>query len=184
MLTKKSKVPPKVKILIDARLYGPKHTGNGRYTENLVNNLIKIDQKNNYLILLKKDDFDTLKFPVNWTKILADFKHYSFEEQFKLPLLLMKYKPDIVHFPHFNVPLFYFGKYVVTIHDLIMHRFKGGEATARTFPIYQIWRLGYYVAFTKAVYGSVKIIVPSNTVRDELTSFYGIKKEKVEVIYE
>ncbi|MDP3918258.1 MAG: glycosyltransferase [Candidatus Woesebacteria bacterium] len=173
-----------MEILIDARLYGPKHTGNGRYTENLINNLIKIDQKNNYFVLLKKEDFDILKFPKNFKKVLADFKHYTFKEQFKLPFIINKVKPDVVHFPHFNVPLFYFGKYIVTIHDLIMHKFRGGEATTRNFPVYQIWRLGYHIAFAKAVYGSIKIIVPSNAVKNELINYYKIKKEKVEVTYE
>ncbi len=173
-----------MKILIDARLYGPKHTGNGRYTMNLVENLTKIDAENNYIILLRKEDFQNLKFPSNWEKVLADFKHYSFEEQFKLPFLIQKYNPDLVHFPHFNVPLLYFGKYIVTIHDLIMHKFSGGEATTRQFPLYQIWRLGYYIAFAKAVYGSVKIIVPSNAVKKGVLDYYKISENKVEVIYE
>ncbi|HET7098910.1 MAG TPA: glycosyltransferase [Patescibacteria group bacterium] len=173
-----------MKIIIDARLYGSKNTGNGRYTENLVENLTKIDSKNSYIIFLRKDDFNSLKLPSNWQKVLADFKYYSFEEQFKLPFLISKYKPDIVHFPHFNVPVFYRGKYIVTIHDLIMHKFTGGEATTRPFPLYQIWRLGYYIAFAKAVFGSVKIIVPSSAVKNEVVNYYKIDPKKVEVTYE
>lgn len=173
-----------MRIVIDARLYGPKDTGIGRYTEKLVENLCQIDSKNEYLILLRKGDYDLLNFPNNWTKVLADFKHYSFEEQFKMPVLLYKLKPDLVHFPHFNVPILYFGKYVVTIHDLIMHKFTDGTATTRKFPIYQIWRLGYHIAFAKAVYGSKKIIVPSNAVKNEIINFYKINPKKVEVTYE
>ncbi len=173
-----------MKILIDARLYGPKDTGIGRYTQKLVENLVKIDPTNQYLILLRQSDYMSLKFPKNWTKVLADFKHYSFKEQFKMPILLFKLKADLVHFPHFNVPLFFFGKYIVTIHDLIMHKFKNGSATTRKFPIYQIWRLGYHITFAKAVYGSTKIIVPSNAVKEEVINYYKIKKEKVEVTYD
>lgn len=173
-----------MKILIDARLYGSKNTGNGRYTENLVENLSKIDSKNSYIILLRKDDFASLVLPSNWQKILADFKHYTFEEQFKLPSLISKYRPDVVHFPHFNVPVLYFGKYIVTIHDLIMHKFTGGEATTRPFPLYQIWRLGYYIAFAKAIYGSVKIIVPSGAVKNEVVSYYKVRPKKIEITYE
>ncbi len=173
-----------MKIVIDARLYGPKDTGIGRYTQKLVENLIKIDSKNEYLILLRKGDYDLLKFPKNWTKVLADFKHYTFEEQFKMPLLLMKLKAELVHFPHFNIPILYFGKYIVTIHDLIMHKFTDGTATTRKFPIYQIWRMGYHIAFAKAVYGSRKIIVPSNAIKDEVVQFYKINPKKVEVTYE
>lgn len=172
-----------MKILIDARLFGPIHTGNGRYTSELVTNLAKLDQKNQYFLLLRKDSMD-ITLPSNFTKILADFKHYTFTEQFKLPFILYKLRPDVVHFPHFNVPLFYFGKFVVTIHDLIMHKFVSGAATTRKFPKYQIWRLGYHIAFIKAIYGSTKIIVPSNFVKDELIRFYKISPRKVEVTYE
>ena len=115
-----------MRVIIDARLYGPKHTGNGRYTQNLIKELNKVDTKNKYYVLLRKENYDKLTFSQNFTKILADFKHYSFEEQFKLPFVLNKVKPDLVHFPHFNIPLFYFGKYIVTIHDLIMHKFTSG----------------------------------------------------------
>lgn len=173
-----------MKILIDARLYGPNHTGNGRYTMNLIKNLEEIDSKNEYIVLLRKDNFESEKFPSNFTKVLADFSHYSFSEQFKLPLIIWKFKPDIVHFPHFNVPLIYFGKYIVTIHDLIMHKYVGGEATTRPFIVHKIWRIGYHLTFMKAVFGSYKIITPSNSVKNELLEFYKIKSDKVEVIYE
>ncbi len=173
-----------MKILIDARLYGPEHTGNGRYTMNLIQSLSKIDKVNSYIVLLKKEKINEVNLPDNWTKVEANFKHYTFTEQVKLPFLISKYKPDICHFPHFNVPIFYFGKYIVTIHDLIMHKSRGGEATTRSFPIYQLWRLGYYISFAKAVYGSTKIIVPTNYVKDDLCSYYNIDKSKVNVAYE
>ena len=173
-----------MKILIDARLFGPEHTGNGRYTMNLIDNLVKVDTKNDYIVLLRRDNYDKSSFPQNWKKVVADFKHYSFSEQFKLPFLISKYKPDVVHFPHFNVPLFYFGKYIVTIHDLIMHKFTGGEATTRRFPVYQIWRLGYHIAFLKAIFGSVKIIVPSQTVKNEVIEYYKVDPKKIVVTYE
>jgi glycosyltransferase involved in cell wall biosynthesis len=165
-------------------MYGPEHTGNGVYTMNLVQNLVKIDKKNEYIILLRKDRFESLSFPSNWQKVEADFRHYTFAEQIRLPFIISKFNPDVVHFPHFNVPLFYFGKYVVTVHDLIMHKFKGGEATTRPFPIYQIWRLGYHIAFAKAVYGAAKIIAPSNSVKSDVLGFYKINPNKIEVIYE
>ncbi|KKP48365.1 MAG: hypothetical protein UR39_C0001G0160 [Candidatus Woesebacteria bacterium GW2011_GWA1_33_30] len=173
-----------MRILIDARLYGPKNTGNGRYTKELVENLAKIDSRNDYIILLRKNNFNEVKLPDNFKKVLADFKHYSFEEQFKLPFLINKFKPNLVHFPHFNVPILYFGKFVVTIHDLIMHKFTGGEATTRKFPVYQVWRLGYYVTFIKSVFGSIKIIVPSKTVKNEIVDYYDIDPKKIEVTYE
>lgn len=173
-----------MKILIDARLWGPKNTGNGRYTKELVENLAKIDLRNEYIIFLRKDGYEEVVLPSNFQKVLVDIKHYSITEQIRLPFLILRYKPDLVHFPHFNVPIFYFGKFIVTIHDLIMHKFAGGEATTRKFPIYQIWRVGYYISFIKAIFGSVKIIVPSFAVKKEITDYYNIREDKIEVTYE
>ncbi|MFC1710110.1 glycosyltransferase family 4 protein [Patescibacteria group bacterium] len=172
------------KILIDARLYGLENAGLGRYTMNLVDNLSELDKDNNYIILLRKKYFNRLKFPNNWKKIEADFNHYTFAEQFKLPFILYKEKPDLVHFPHFNVPVLYFGKFIVTIHDLLMHHFTGGEVTTLPKPLYLIRKLGYKIAFYKATKFSKNIITPSNVIKDEIIETYKIKRDKIIVTYE
>jgi glycosyltransferase involved in cell wall biosynthesis len=116
--------------------------------------------------------------------VKAEFNHYTFSEQLKLPLIIRSYRPDIVHFPFFNVPILFFGKFVVTIHDMTMHRFSGGEATTRGFFKYLIWRLGYHMTFLKAVYSSTKIIVPSEFVKSDIATYYKIDKKKIAVTYE
>ena len=47
-----------MKIGIDARFFGAKDKGFGRYTENLIRNLEKIDSVNHYFIFLRKDSWD------------------------------------------------------------------------------------------------------------------------------
>lgn len=173
-----------MKILIDGRLYGPEHTGNGRYTMNLIQELAKFDKKNTYVVLLREKYFRTLKFPPNWKKVKADFKHYSIDEQIKLPFIVKKYKPDLAHFPHFNVPVFYFGKFVVTIHDMTMHTIKGKDATTRRPFFYRLWGLAYHLAFAKAIYASQKVIVPSQAVKSEILNYYKVKQDKIKVVYE
>jgi glycosyltransferase involved in cell wall biosynthesis len=173
-----------MRILIDARLYGLEHAGPGRYVKNLIDALMALDKENDYVLLLRRRHFGRLKCPKNFKKKLADFHHYTFREQFRLPGIIREEKPDLVHFPFFNVPILYFGKYVVTIHDLTMHKYKGGEATTRSLPRYILWRIGYYLAFLKAIYGSKKIIVPSKSVRKDIVSYYRVKKNKIVVSYE
>lgn len=173
-----------MKILIDGRFYGLENAGIGRYAINLVSELTKIDTKNKYAILLKKKYFDILRLPNNWIKVLADIGHYTFEEQIKLPGIIKSQNPDLVHFLHFNVPIFYRGRYVVTIHDLLMHSQKGLVATTLSAPIYMIKRLGYRTAFDSAVKNSASIIVPSRSVKDDVVNFYKISPEKVIVTYE
>lgn len=173
-----------MKIVIDARLYGLENAGLGRYTINLINELQKIDTANEYFILLRKKYFDQLNFGCNWKKVLVDIKHYSLDEQIKLSGIIYKLKPDLVHFLHFNVPYFYRGKYVVTIHDLLMHKQKGLEATTLTPSRYFLKRLGYKYIFGNAVKKALKVIVPSQAVKDEVCYYYKLNCEKVIVTYE
>jgi len=171
------------RILIDARLYGLENAGLGRYTMNLVDELAKLDQQNEYSVLLRKKYFNELKLPRNWQKVEADFRHYSLAEQLKLPKMIKGLKPDLVHFPHFNVPLNYQGRFVVTIHDLLMHWQKGKTAT--TLPIYKYFlkRAGYKTVFKKAI-SAEAIITPSQTVKEEILDYYKINPARVAVIYE
>ena len=165
-------------------MYGVEHTGIGRYVMELISNLTKIDKKNEYTLILRDKYFDRLSLPVNFKKLKGDFRQYSFAEQFSLLKILKDENPDLVHFPHFNVPILYKGRYIVTIHDLLMHKQKGFEATTLTPMVYLIKRLGYRTVFDRAVKKPIKIIVPSETVRKELVDYYYLDSEKVLVTYE
>lgn len=173
-----------MKILIDARLYGIENSGLGRYLIGLIDGLQNYDNKNNYVVLLRKKYFDSLFLNDNFKKVLLDIRHYSLAEQIFLPYIISKERPDLVHFPHFNIPFFYFGKFVVTIHDLLMHKQKGKESTTLPFVKYFLKRLFYKVVFSAAVSRSEKIIVPSNYVKSEMLKFYKINTKKIHVVYE
>ena len=173
-----------MKIVIDARLYGLEHAGLGRYAINLIEELKKIDRKNEYVILLRKKYFDRLKFPENWKKVLADFRHYTLTEQVRLPKILSDEKPDLVHFLHMNVPIFYKGKFVVTVHDLLMQKHRGSAATTLPFFAYFPKLAAAKLIFRHAVSAAEKIIVPSNAVKDEVVSFYHVDPGKITVTYE
>ena len=173
-----------MRIVIDARLYGLENAGLGRYTINLINGLQKLDRKNEYSVLLRKKYFNQLNLASNWKKIPVDINHYSLREQIELPKIIYGLKPDLVHFLHFNVPVFYRGKFIVTIHDLLMHKQRGLEATTLTPSRYFLKRLGYMFVFGNAVKKAVKVIVPSQAVKDEVCYYYKLSSEKVIVTYE
>src|SRR3989304_10007166 len=106
-------------IGIDARFVGPEGTGLGKYTEKLITNLALLDDKNKYYIFLRKQNWDFLhleKF-TNFEKVLADTPWYTLQEQIKLPKIYQNCNLDLLHVPHFNAPIFYKGKMIVTIHD-------------------------------------------------------------------
>lgn len=173
-----------MKILVDGRLYGLENAGLGRYLINLVKELGESDKKNEYTLLLRKKYFNNLTLPANWKKVLVDLQHYSFSEQIFLPGIITKEKPDIVHFPHFNVPVLYKGKFVVTIHDMLMHDFAGLSASTLPWPIYYFKQAVYKFIFRLAVSRSNKIIVPSNAFKEKLKKYYNLPNSKIETIYE
>ena len=172
-----------MKILLDARFYGLEHAGLGRYTMNLVQELAKQKTSNEYVILLRQRYFDELKLPKNWKKVKVNAKHYTIREQANLPLVIRKYKPDLVHFLHSNIPIFYRGKFIVTIHDMTMYN-QGIDATTLPLPIYLAKRIPFKMVFRKSVYESQTIITPSQAVKDELVERFKIHEEKVVVTYE
>ena len=151
---------------------------------NLIQELAKADKENKYFILLRKKYFNELSLPENFEKVLADFRHYSFREQIALSKIIREIAPDLVHFLHFNVPIFFRGRYLVTIHDIVMHRHWGRQATTLPLPLYLVKRLGYRLVFDRAVKKALKIIVPSDFVKKELVNFYKLDPKKLEVIYE
>lgn len=173
-----------MKILIDARLYGLEHAGIGRYVNNLVANLPLVDKKNKYTLILRDKYYKSKDIPISYNRIRGDFQHYSLKEQIFLPKIIKSEKNDLVHFPHFNVPLKINSPFVVTIHDMLMHRQKGFDATTLNPVLYTLKRLGYYRVFKKAIIKSSKIIVPSNVVKDELLNAYDIENNKIIVTYE
>lgn len=171
-----------MKIGIDSRMY--KESGVGRYIRNLLINLQKLDKNNQYFIFLLKDTYDTLEYHNNFTKVLASFHWYGVSEQIKFPKLLTKLNLDLMHFPHFNVPFFYQGKFVVTIHDLIHQHFQMRRATTLDPITYKIKQLGYKLVFKNAISKAVKILVPSNYVKGLLVRQWGINGNEVVVTHE
>ena len=171
-----------MRIVIDGRMY--QESGIGRYIRNLLDNLKKLDERSEYFILHIKSDYDRLVYHTNFHKVLADFRWYGIDEQIKIPRMLNKLKPDLVHFPHFNLPYFYGGKFVVTIHDLIHQHFRMDRATTLNPLTYKLKQLGYNKVFKNAIAKAVKILVPSSYVKNLLTQEWRIQNEKIVVTYE
>lgn len=174
-----------MKIGIDARFVGPQGTGLGKYTEKLILNLAKIDKKNDYTVFLKKENSKYLGISQkNFKEKIADVNWYSVEEQFKLPVIFAKENLDLLHVPHFNVPIFYKGDFIVTIHDLIHHHFKEQSVTTKNPFLFNIKRIGYKFVAKNAVKKSLKIITPSNFVKEEIIKYFDVDPGKIAVTYE
>jgi len=174
-------------IIIDARLYGPKHTGLGRYTKNLLVALTKLPD-------FKKYKFTLLIYPELETEIKGDLgknfeyfvthiRHYSIIEQILLPIILKYLQPDLVHFTHLDKPIFYTDTSVVTVHDLIRHFSKGSDTTTKNPLLYWPKYWGYLL-MTKIILLTSHIIVPSNFWRDYIIKKYNFNPNKIVTTYE
>lgn len=168
-----------MRIVIDGRMIN--ESGIGRYLRNLIFQLQHLDKTNEYFILLLKQNYDTSMYQSNFHKVLADFKWYTISEQLELPKRLNHLKPDLVHFPHFNILVFYNGKFVVTIHDLIHQHFSMKRATTREPLIYKLKQFGYKYVFQLAIKKSLKIFTPSNFVKEQLINQWRVDSRKIKV---
>jgi len=176
-----------MRIGIDARLFGPRTAGGGlgRYIQQLVTHLQQIDSENEYVLFLRKSNWDEFAEGPRFKKIMADYQWYSLEEQIKMPQKIKEAKVDLMHFPHFNVPLMVKEPFVVTIHDLILLEHPTTRATTLGPLKYKLKHAGYKRVIGHALKKSKAIIVPSNYIKESILKYFPkADPEKIKVIYE
>ena len=111
-----------MRIGIDCRMIGSNFTGIGHYIENLVKHLSQKNKHNKYILFMNNPEYSQFKIPnKNFQKLLVDSPIYSFKEQTTFAKILYQHKLDLVHFPHFNAPILYLKKNIVTIHDVTLN---------------------------------------------------------------
>jgi len=169
-----------MKIGIDARMYRSSVAGIGRYSQNLIKNLLEIDSKNEYVLFMTPADKDELKVKSGKLKVVeVNIPHYSIEEQVSLRNIIEKEKCDLVHFLNFNYPIRYRGKFIVTMHDLTLFFFP---QTARETS--WIKKLAFQKVMSDACRNSAKIIAVSKNTKKDIIKKFQVNDEKIKVIYE
>lgn len=171
-------------IGIDARLWGTGNTGIGRYIEELVKQLQLLDTQNQYVLFCRRKDLEAIPSVPGWKKVVADVPHYSFSEQINLVQIFLQENLDLLHTPHFNVPILYPRPFIITLHDILWHKSKGTHVTNLPSPLYWGKYAAYRVAVKTAVARAKRIIVPSHTVERDVIRFFPQAKQKLVVTYE
>ncbi|MBM2820659.1 MAG: group 1 glycosyl transferase [Candidatus Berkelbacteria bacterium] len=169
-----------MRIGIDARLYRSSAAGIGRYSQNLIKNLLAIDNENEYVLFMTPEDKKEFDLPNKNIKIIqVDIPHYSLAEQTKMVKIIEKEKCDLVHFLNFNYPVCYKGKFIVTIHDLTLLFYP--DAAKKTNFIKQS---AFRYVFKKACKNSSRIIAVSENTKKDIIKTFNIPEAKIKVIYE
>lgn len=159
-------------VAIDARMLSD--CGIGSYLRNLLENLAAVGNGLEFLVLLAGDNC-ALPMPSGRFRLIpARSPIYSLREQWEIARLARSV--PIFHAPHYNVPLLYRGKLLVTIHDLIhitdpnFRRSPASFAYAR--PMLKL-----------AVRAAEHIVAVSEFTRGQIVDAFQISSAKITVIH-
>jgi len=167
------------RILIDGRFVGIGESMT-RYCLEALSGILKLDDKNDYTLLIRPIGKKELKWYPEIEKApnlkieIKDIKHYSFGEQTQLLKYLNREKFDLVHFIQFNHPVRYRGKFIVTIHDLTLINHSGSNP---------IKRLAFLKVMRSAAKNSQKVISISKATENDIIYTLRIPKNKIRTIY-
>jgi len=167
-----SRDTPYSPVYIDCRQLGG--SGIGTYIENLIRQYETLSPDISFEYLAKQDQISTIKsFSQVRLKVYND-PIYSIVEQFKW---IPKINPfGLLHIPHYNAPLFYPGKLIVTVHDvchLAMKQFFPG----------MLKRIYSGPFLSRVLNKADRIITVSHFSKSEIIKYYQIPPEKITVIY-
>ena len=164
-----------MKIAIDARKLHD--FGIGTYIRNLLRHLSRIDRENEYVLLCHQSDMAVAgTLGENFRTVLEPAANYSVSEQFHIPLVLMREKPDVFHAPHYVLPVAVRSRSVVTIHDCIH----------LMFPQYLPNRAAYAYArgaMWSAARKSDRILTVSEASKRDILHFFNVPPDKIVVVY-
>lgn len=168
-----------MRIVIDARESG---SSTGRYIDKLVEGLHDLKPDHKIVLLTKPHRLEFLRTKAPKFKVVAcRYKEFSLGEQLGMRQQLQKLQPDLVHFGMTQQPIFYRGKTVTTVHDLITARFRNPAKNRLVFAVKQlVYRWVIKIAARK----SAVVITPTEFVRDDVARFAGINSRKITVTYE
>ncbi len=172
-----------MRVLIDARMMGALATrGIGRVVTNLVSAWKRYAPEDELTILSGQEP------PVpglRWIK--AHVPWYGPQEQTTWLFWLYRASRDVdwTLFPHWNVPIFYFKRYAVFLHDLILLNQPFSQKTSTRWFVwgwikFQVFR--YSLVWT--LWRAKLIFVPTQYVREDVIRRFSFLKRKLVVVGE
>jgi glycosyltransferase involved in cell wall biosynthesis len=164
-----------MRVAIDARKLHD--FGIGTYIRNLLRQLARIDHETEYVLLCGEADLGVAsQLGPNFRGVLEPSPNYSIREQFHVPWVLRRERPDLYHAPHYVLPAAVRCSSVVTIHDCIH----------LMFPQYLPNRAAYAYARAQmwtAAHRSDCILTVSDASKRDILHLFNIAPEKIVVVY-
>jgi glycosyltransferase involved in cell wall biosynthesis len=162
-----------MKIAFDLRRIG--NPGIGRYMKCLAESVITQAPEHEYLLILPPGRESMVNAPAA-EKIFPPGRYYSFREQIELPRILRRHEVDLLHSPHFLLPLLCPCPTVATIHDVIY------LACPQDLPS-SAGRLYYRTMMHACSRMATRIMTDSVHSRDEIVRYLRVDPKRIEVVY-
>jgi len=170
-----------MKIVVDARLILPRMTGIGRYLCGLGRGMPQLPGDDRFefwvqpglptdhpIWALAGDHLSLREVPI---------PHMSLRQQWALPAELLRHRPDLLHYPHFDLPWAVPGPVVATIYDLKY------IVQPAFFPHFgRIKRLLMLVMMAITVRRARRVIAVSESTRQDIIRYLRADPRKVAVI--
>lgn len=158
-----------LKIAIDATAIPPQRVGAGNYIFHLVQGLSRVDPENQYFVFAKPNHI------AEWNIQQPNFRFFASAsplrffrliwEQSVLPWLVQKHNVDVLHGPHYSLPLLNPGRSVVTFCDMIFFLYPELHSLSKRIFFQQMMRVSARRAD--------KIITISESTARDLLHFLG-----------
>jgi glycosyltransferase involved in cell wall biosynthesis len=159
--------PPAHNIIFDARMYH--HSGIGSYIRNLVGQYVQQGISRDMVLLGDRD------IPDHGLKTRhCHYKIYGLAEQTILPFSVRA--ASLFHAPHYNAPVLFPGKLVVTIHDLIHLNFYN-QLPTMLHKLYAKIMMGIVVNRADA------IMTDSDWTRNDILRRWPQAESKIKTVY-
>jgi glycosyltransferase involved in cell wall biosynthesis len=167
------------KIVIDARESG---TSTGRYIDKLIEYLAKLEPAFEMVVLAKPHRLEYLRQVAPGFDVqTADYEEFSFAEQLGFKKRIKGLRPDLVHFPAAQQPIWYRGAVVTTIQDLTTVRFTNPNKNLLAFKFKQ---MVYKYVVRRVARKSAALLAISRYVKEDIVDYAGVDPAKVTVTYE
>lgn len=168
-------------IAIEAqRIFRKKKGGMDVVVLEIIRELQKIDKVNRYYILVAPGPDRCLEPTGNFTIVEIPGNFYPLWEQYLLVKALRKISPDIVHCTSNTAPLFWRGKMLLTLHDIIFLEKLEGRNSSRYQQMGRIYRRLFVPPLLRR---DIPLITVSNSEKEHIRHALGIADSRIRVIY-
>lgn len=171
-----------MQICIDARLAVRESDGISTYVLGLLQGLLSTDSANSYAVLLNRGLMPewAIESLASAGVRLHDVpvRAVRLGQQIRIPMAVNRVRPDVYHYPHFDLPLGVCAPSVVTIYDAKYVRHPEFFSSAG-----QLKRLYVECLARLAVQKAARVITVSHHASEEIQRIYGIPRSKIAVTY-